>query len=77
MALRRCNPRLLEDTADTYRRVSSSLPRPTSSSISRNISAARAAANRGHCADMHKHAQAARGLLERRLDMLLGRGRQR
>lgn len=75
--IRRCNRRLLEDTADTHRRVSSSLPAPTNASISRQLEAAAAAARRGRCADMHKHAQAARGTLERRLDMLLGRIRSR
>jgi alkylhydroperoxidase family enzyme len=70
---RSCNIRILEDTGRTYRGVRSSLPPSTQSAISRALRAAQAAASRGHCADMHRHAQSARGLLERRLDALLGR----
>lgn len=72
---RRCNVRVLEDTAETYRGVSRSLPSPTRRSITSALQAAREAAYRGNCADMHKNAQHARGLLERRLDVLLGRRR--
>jgi hypothetical protein len=68
--------RLLQDTMDTYRGVARSLPPPTRRSITTNIHAAQAAANRGQCAEMHKSAQAARAVLERRLDALLGRGRR-
>jgi hypothetical protein len=77
MALRTCNTRLLIDTADTYRGVARSLPPPTRTSITRALQAAREAASRGNCADMHRNAQAARATLERRLDVLLGRGRRR
>lgn len=77
MTRRACNLRLLEDTAETYRGVARSLPPPTRASVTRALQAARAAANRGHCADMHRHAQTARATLERRLDVLLGRGRRR
>lgn len=75
MASRRCNLNLLDDTASTYRGVARSLPSPTRSSIARALDAARRAASYGNCPDMHRHAQHARGLLERRLDMLLGRRR--
>lgn len=75
MSSRRCNLRLLQDTASTYHSVSRSLPPPTRASVSSALRNAQAAANRGHCADMHKNAQHARGLLERRLDALLGRRR--
>lgn len=75
MPSRRCNIRILEDTGSTYRGVRSSLPHQTSAAISRSLRAAQAAAQRGHCAEMHRHAQAARGLLERKLDALLGRRR--
>lgn len=70
---RSCNIRILEDTGHTYRGVRASLPHQTSAAISRALRAAQAAANRGHCAEMHRHAQSARGLLERKLDALLGR----
>ena len=75
MSRRMCNVRLLQDTMDTYHGVSRSLPAPTRTSVSNALRNAQAAANRGHCADMHKHAQAARATLERRLDALLGRRR--
>lgn len=75
MPPRICNTRLLVDTADTYRGVSRSLPPPTRTSITRALQAAREAASRGNCAQMHANAQHARGLLERRLDVLLGRRR--
>lgn len=72
MPPRRCNIRILEDTGHTYRGVRSSLPHQTSAAISRSLRAAQAAASRGHCAEMHRHAQAARATLEKRLDALLG-----
>lgn len=75
MHARRCNLNLLQDTTSTYHGVSRSLPPPTRRSITNALHAAEAAASRGHCADMHKFAQSARALLERRLDMLLGRRR--
>jgi hypothetical protein len=75
MPPRTCNTRLLVDTADTYRGVARSLPSPTRSSIVKALDAARDAAARGRCSDMHRNAQHARGLLERRLDVLLGRRR--
>lgn len=75
MTRRACNLRLLEDTADTYRGVARSLPPPTRRSITSALQAAREAAGRGNCAQMHANAQHARGLLERRLDVLLGRRR--
>jgi len=70
---RRCNIAILEDTGATYRGVRKSLPSQTNAAISRSLRAAQAAAQRGHCADMHRHAQDARAVMERRLDMLLGR----
>jgi len=73
MPPRTCNTRLLVDTADTYRGVARSLPPSTRRSVTSALQAAREAASRGRCADMHKSAQHARGLLERRLDVLLGR----
>lgn len=73
MTRRSCNIRVLEDTMHTYHGVRRSLPHQTNSAIFRALRAAQAAANRGHCADMHRHAQSARGLLERKLDALLGR----
>lgn len=76
MTRRACNLNLLRDTADTFHSVSRSLPPATRASVSNALRNAQAAANRGHCADMHKNAQHARGLLERRLDVLLGRGRR-
>lgn len=77
-AARSCNTRLLTDTAETFRSVRQSLPPGTNTAVLRAISAAGAAARRGNCAVMHKHAQQARSLVERRLDMLLGaRGRRR
>lgn len=72
---RACNLRLLQDTSETFHSVSRSLPPPTRASVSRALREAQAAANRGHCADMHRHAQSARQTLERRLDVLLGRRR--
>jgi hypothetical protein len=77
MPSRSCNTRILVATADTYRGVARSLPAPTRASIVRALSAARVAAERGRCADMHKSAQAARAKLNLRLDMLLGRPRRR
>jgi hypothetical protein len=70
---RRCNIAILEDTGATYRGVRKSLPSQTNAAISRSLRAAQAAAQRGHCAEMHRHAQDARATMERRLDMLLGR----
>ncbi len=74
---RACNLRLLQDTAGTFHSVSRSLAPPTRASVTKALHAAQAAANRGHCADMHRHAQSARLLLERRLDALLGRAHRR
>lgn len=76
MPSRRCNLSLLQDTVATYHGVSRSLPAPTRRSITTAIHNAQAAANRGHCADMHRHAQQARATLERRLDNLLGSRRR-
>lgn len=73
----RCNVTRLQDTLDTYHGVKRSLPHPTSAAVGRSLRAAQAAASRGHCAEMHRHAGAAREKLEHRLDMLLGRGRKR
>lgn len=75
MTRRSCNLNLLRDTSETFHSVSRSLPPPTRASVSKALRDAQAAANRGHCADMHRSAQHARGLLERRLDVLLGRRR--
>jgi hypothetical protein len=72
-----CNINRLQDTLDTYHGVKRSLPRPTVAAVIRHLRAAQAAANRGHCAEMHRHAGAAREKLDRRLDMLLGRSRRR
>ena len=68
----RCNIRVLEATTGTYQGVARSLPPATKRSVAQKLQAARAAAQRGRCAEMHKHAQAARAVLERRLDALLG-----
>jgi hypothetical protein len=73
----RCNIRVLEDTCHTYRSVRRSLPHQTSTAIARSLRAAKAAAGRGHCAEMHRHAQDARAKLERKLDALLGPSRRR
>ena len=75
MPARRCNLTRLQDTMDSYHGVARSLPPPTRSSITRSIRQAQEAANRGRCADMHRFAMAARDVLERRLDMLLGKWR--
>jgi hypothetical protein len=75
MSARVCNTRILVDTADTYRGVARSLPAQTRRGITSALQAAREAASRGNCANMHVNAQHARGLLERRLDVLLGRRR--
>jgi hypothetical protein len=76
--LRRCNPALVNDTFKLYEGVQRTLPRPTAAAVHRALRAARAAASRGHCAQMHKHTQAARARLEQRIDALLGRaGRKR
>lgn len=72
---RSCNIRILEDTGATYRGVRRSLSHQTAAAISRALRAAQAAASRGHCADMHRHTQSARSLLDRKLDALLGRRR--
>ena len=71
----KCNIRVLEDTMHTYHGVRRSLPHQTNAAIFRALRAAQDAANRGHCADMHRHAQDARFKLERRLDALLGPAR--
>ena len=76
MAARRCNLNLLQDTTGTFHSVSRSLPAPTRVSVSKALREAQVAANRGHCADMHRNAQHARGLLEKRLDVLLGARRR-
>lgn len=73
---RRCNIRLVEDTSTLYHSVRRSLPRPTVAAAHRSLILANTAARSGQCAEMHKHAQHARGLLERKLDALLGRGRR-
>jgi hypothetical protein len=72
-----CNINRLQDTLDTYHGVKRSLPHQTAAAVARALRAAQAAANRGHCAEMHKHAGTARAALDRRLDMLLGRPRRR
>lgn len=77
MSARRCNIRALETTADTYQGVAKSLPPPTRRSVAKALQAARGAALRGRCADMHKYTQTARAVLERRLDALLGARRKR
>lgn len=77
MTGRRCNIRLVEDTAALYHSVQRSLPHPTARAAHRYIQAANAAARTGRCAEMHTNAQAARGLLERRLDAMLGPPRRR
>ena len=73
---RRCNVTLIDDTSRMFHSVRRSLPRPTATAIQRHIVASNAAARNGRCAEMHKYAQAARGLLERRLDALLGSRRR-
>lgn len=70
--LRRCNIRILEETSHTFRSVRRSLPQPANASIARALRAAQAAAGAGRCAEMHAHAQAARAVLDSRLDALLG-----
>lgn len=72
-----CNITRLQDTLDTYHGVRRALPHQTAAAVSRALRAAQAAANRGHCAEMHKHAGTARAALDRRLDMLLGRSKRR
>ena len=77
MPPRRCNVTLIDDTTRMFHSVRRSLPAGTATAIKRNIVASNTAARSGRCADMHRYAQAARGLLERRLDALLGRSRRR
>jgi len=76
-ASRRCNIRLVDDTAQLFHSVRRSLPHPTARAAQKYILAANTAARQGQCAQMHAHAQAARGLLERRLDAMLGPPRRR
>jgi len=73
MAARRCNLNLLDDTVKTYDGVRTSLRPPARATISKFIQQAKHAAGSGNCADMHRYAQTARGVLERSLDNLLGR----
>lgn len=72
MMTRRCNIRILEETKYTFKSVRRSLTPHTTAAVSRALRAAQAAASRGRCAEMHRYAQDARGLLDRRLDALLG-----
>lgn len=77
MPPRRCNVTLIEDTTRMFHSVRRSLPRPTAAAVHRNIVLSNTAARNGRCAEMHRYAQSARGLLERKLDALLGRTRRR
>jgi hypothetical protein len=73
---RRCNLTLIDDTSRIFHSVRRSLPRPTVTAVQRHIVASNTAARNGRCAEMHKYAQAARVLLERKLDALLGSRRR-
>ena len=76
MPPRRCNVTLIEDTTRMFHSVRRSLPIGTATAIKKSIIASNTAARNGRCAEMHKYAQNARGLLERRLDALLGSRRR-
>lgn len=77
MPSRTCNVRSLAAVAGAYTRAARSLSPATRRSVLSKLLAAKKAAGRGRCAQMHKHTQAALSVMESRVGALLGRSRRR